>query len=131
MVGLITTFLFVNVAWVFFRAGTIQDAFLLLKKMVTGGLGSIDSEINESISKVLEVSLLERVDVLDIFERLPGIYSILFVSILTFICLFTRNSITRQKQMKLTVFYGVLTIILLFYCILSLSGISEFIYFNF
>lgn len=131
VIGLITTFLFVNVAWVFFRADTIQDAFLLLRKMVTGGFGSIDSEINESISKVLEVSLLERVDVLDIFERLPGIYSILFVSILTFICLFTRNSITRQKQMKLTVFYGVLTIILLFYCILSLSGISEFIYFNF
>ena len=36
-IGWITTFLFVNVAWVFFRATTLEDAFRVLKGMVNLG----------------------------------------------------------------------------------------------
>ena len=35
------TFLFINLAWVFFRAPDVSSALLLLKTAVTGGMGGI------------------------------------------------------------------------------------------
>ncbi|MCZ2257587.1 MBOAT family O-acyltransferase [Sporosarcina sp. G11-34] len=106
-----TTFLFVHLAWVFFRAVTFTDAVTVLKAMF--GLNGI---------------------------QLTGLYTVfneklwiigLYLVFGLLISWFAKNSIEIMKEEKRSVLRAICIAVLLFYSAMQLQQVSEFLYFNF
>jgi len=98
------TFVFVNVAWVFFRATSVRDASALLQGMV--GMHGIATP---------------RASPLEILLVITGLFIVLGGT--------TSNAIVEQRA--LTLRNAALAAVLLSAGFLSLSQTSPFIYFNF
>lgn len=106
----VTTFLFVNFAWVFFRAANWGDATKIIKAMF--GLG------NSGMSFGL--------------ERLGGdVLSYIWLMGALVLVLFLPNSNTIQERLQPRFGWGVTMIALGVVAILSMYKVSEFIYFGF
>jgi len=109
------TFNFVNIAWVFFRAKEWDDAIKVLKGMIS---------FNE-IMIPLSLSLPN-------FQQLSGEKpSIVLLCLGFIIILLFKNSIEKLRVFRL----GYKTVLLSVFCfvsgVLSLTKVSEFLYFNF
>ena len=123
----ISTFLFVNIAWVFFRAESIGHAVGILKALLSMRLIEISSDLVTSMT-VPEINLLL------IFtgkDKLPLILypALFFIGI--WICVNSRNVKERMEKFKPGILQAIATIVLIVWSILSLSNVSEFIYMNF
>ena len=122
------TFLFVNIAWVFFRAESFAQAFELLGRVFTGGCGGLPFYFTACFEpKGLEV-ILQR---LPLSNLMPSILTFGFVAVTCFITFFTKNARERVEQGKLTVWKAILAAGLLVWCVLSFENVSAFLYFNF
>ena len=114
------TFGFVVVAWVFFRATSLSDALAILRSMVMMDFGPLRSEITSAFA-------------------LPGgfhpgynaLYMLVWYAASLFACLGMRNTYEKTMAFKPTLANSFSTVILILYCVLSLSGVSVFLYFNF
>jgi len=107
--GWFITFNFVNIAWVFFRAKDFES----VEKILGGMIG---------VSGVVLPNVLEG------FISSKDLRLIIIVAILTMIM---KNSFEWSQKLKPTIKFQLLTIALLAYGILSLSNVSEFLYFQF
>ena len=114
------TFGFVVVAWVFFRATSLTDALAIVKSMMMMNFGPLRSEITSAFA-------------------LPGgfhagynaLYMMVWYVASLFACLGMRNTYEKTMAFKPTLANSFSTVILILYCVLSLSGVSVFLYFNF
>lgn len=122
------TFLFVNVTWVFFRAADFGQAFALLGKVFTGGMGALPYYFTACFRVKGLDAVLQR---LPMKEHLPMIMTAIFVAVICYVTFFTRNVWERAKEKKLTPWRAVLAAGLLVWCILSFENVSTFLYFNF
>ena len=127
------TFLFVNIAWVYFRAETITYANMMLQQLISFQFKPLSADM---IATVLpsEFNMIQKV-VLH-YSPLTVYYSgsVLLIIFLLF-ALFagtcmrnTRQRITTFKPNKRTMF---ITILLLIWSILSFSEVGTFLYVNF
>lgn len=129
-ISVLLTFAFVNVAWIFFRAPGIAEACTLINRIFTGDW-SIPSE-----SFVEGFNLWEFWYVLKVLKLTAFKYSkyILAVAISIFtlgITFFAPNIHETVKKMKFNGISAIIVAVLLAWCIVSLSGVSTFLYFNF
>ena len=116
----IMTFLFVTVAWVFFRATSLADAMGILRSMLLMDFGPIRDSITGAFA-------------------LPGgirpgynaVFMLVWYALSLFACLGLRNTYEKTMDFKPTLANAVSTVVLILYCTLSLSGVSVFLYFNF
>ena len=114
------TFTFVVVAWVFFRATSLADAIAIIKSMLMMDFGPIRSGITSAFA-------------------LPGgfrsgynaIFMMAWYVLALIACLGMRNTYEKTMDFKPTLLNAMSTVILILYCVLSLSGVSVFLYFNF
>lgn len=125
VVSWISTFAFVNLAWVIFRADSLtqaRDFYLqffnfsehtsgarLLRHMVTGGF--------EFIGKIVPIP--------DVIFPI-GLFVFAFTA-----SVFMKNTNKKTAAFRPTVKRAVFTAALLFWCIMSLTGVSTFLYWNF
>jgi D-alanyl-lipoteichoic acid acyltransferase DltB (MBOAT superfamily) len=126
----IFTFIYVCLAWVFFRADTVSDACKVIGGVFTGSFALPSKAFAEGFNlkefwyvfKVLHI------------DRLP-VATYLLMIIFTVYALITvfalPNALTVTKQSRINAKTGILCGVLLLWCILSLSGVSAFLYFNF
>lgn len=123
----LTTFVFVNITWVFFRALTISDAGMLISRVFSGGF-QLQEELVDTLIHTVPIHVIKN-----IFE-FNGALNVILIAIMlgaTIICLFTKNVLERVKQFRPKVINLLTTVFLLIWSILSLSGVSTFLYFNF
>ena len=119
------TFMFVHLAWVFFRALTFGEAMTVLKAMF--GFNGIH----------LPIAFREHFPSLSSvwFGNLPFTDSLttLGVSLTLGLLLvwFAKNSLEIMEQKKRTVTMAIFVALLLFYSVTQLQNVSEFLYFNF
>lgn len=114
------TFLFVNLTWVIFRSESISQAKLFLKRLLDFGNMQINPSFMDSF-KMVELPLWltgHRV-----FTVL-GLYGAV-------LCLVMNARNMGETQLRPTFLRGAGTAILLVWSVLSLAGISGFIYFQF
>jgi len=122
------SFLFVNVAWVFFRAESFGQAFALLGRVVKGGWGSLPYYFTACFqAKGMDLIISH----LPAANLIPSILTALFVGVICFVTFFTRNARERVMDGKLTPWKAILAAGLLTWCILSFENVSAFLYFNF
>lgn len=123
------TFLFVNVAWVFFRAPDFSGALELLGRAVSGGLAKPEEWLLSGLfSKeigAVELLIPGAADWVNIL-RVIGLYGIGLLA-----ALWPRNTITQMDRFHPTLWRGAVLVIGLTWSILSFTGITTFIYSNF
>ncbi|MCM1466904.1 MAG: MBOAT family protein [Alistipes sp.] len=126
----ICTFIFINCTWIIFRAQSMEKAWNFIKKLFCMNTLSVRQELLESV-RLAEFDFLEMR--FGIFRYLPSriwgfhILSLLFLSFL--IVLLGRNC--QEKKFIPTWGNAVFTIVLMVWSVMSLSGVSAFLYFNF
>lgn len=132
----LVTFMTVNVLWVFFRADNLAAAVAMLRKMFDWG--SIQPGLWRNLSLDFEVCF-ETVEFeflsssfRPVRQLMEGIYAlplrVYFIAAFAIILL-GKNS--KEIKFKPTAARAVLTVVLLVWSILSFSGMSEFLYFDF
>lgn len=125
------TFLFVTFAWSLFRAQSLTQAGLLWKQLFTGGLGEIYAPITDKFQELVEISFLYRAGLGGLMNAFPWLPLTIFTVITLFTCFTMKNTQEKAASLKLTTGKMLTVVILVFWSVLSLSEISEFLYFNF
>ncbi|QIE60628.1 MBOAT family protein [Rasiella rasia] len=108
--NIVGTFMLVNIAWIFFRADTLQIAYNYIKTMLTDG--SLSMGVFTSSSK----SLL--------------FFAIILISVLTLL-LFEYFSIKKKRDLVLFNRVSAIVIVLMIVFFGAFKNASEFIYFQF
>ncbi len=124
------TFFLVNVSMVLFRSPTLHDAGLLFSRMATGGMAAPSPGIYEGF-RLPEFWYVIKVLGLD---RLPGSGMYLCVAFLAFsfwAVFAAKDAETKTARFTPRAWNMLGTALLYGWCILSLSGVSTFLYFNF
>ena len=130
IIGCIFTFVYVSVAWVYFRASSVEQANTLLMNVFTKpfalpGDGFADAfNLGEFwyILKILKVAALPYAK-----YYIMILFSVVVVAI-TFI---GKNIDELAEKFKPTIWNAIVTAVLFIWCVVSLSGVSTFLYFNF
>ena len=127
------TFIFVNITWVFFRASTLNEALEFFRQFINFKTIPVNIEL---IAKATpdEMQLVQWL-ILNSSNKAPYLSGCIiiigFLLICTFISMYCKNSTERINTLKLSELTVATTVILLVMSILSLSGVTEFIYENF
>lgn len=128
-VSRIMLFVYVGVAWVFFRAPDVSQAIELLRRVGVGA-GSLSMDLAECFQLdefwyVLKVLHLDSMS----FSR----YILMFAALLVSGCLsmIGPDAAVRTEKMKYRTASAVLLGGILVWCILTFSKVSTFLYFNF
>ena len=124
------TFIFLNITWIFFRASSLKQAGGLLKKIVTSFEWKLQSGLMQQFD-VLEFTYIEEHvgPLLRIVKAHPQIHLLIWMTIGLFIALVPKN--LYEKEFKPGIVNAMISIVLLVWCIMSFSGVSTFLYFNF
>lgn len=130
LAGCMFTFIYVSIAWVYFRAESVGQANILLTNIFNKPWALPGSAFTNAFN------LGEFWYVLKIFNvaSLPfaNYYIMILFSIFTVLITFLGKNIDElAERFKPTVFNAVLTSILFIWCVVSFSGVSTFLYFNF
>ena len=127
------TFIFVNISWVFFRAPTLSEAATFFRQFINFKKIPVNIELVAAATPD-EMQLLQWL-ILNLGNKAPYISGciiiISFLLICTFISMYCKNSVKRLETLKLSGLTVLTTVILLVMSVLSLSGVTEFIYENF
>lgn len=122
------TFSFVNAAWVFFRATTVNQAVSVLKGMI--GLNGIEyPSIAHALNRALSITLKTDVQLLFTSQQIMQYCAALLIFL--GIVVFAKNTVERMNAFNMNMAKVVFLSILTTASILSLSKVSAFLYFNF
>ncbi|CAA6819725.1 MAG: Probable poly(beta-D-mannuronate) O-acetylase (EC [uncultured Sulfurovum sp.] len=121
------TFNFINVAWVFFRAKSFDDALTLLSAMFMGDF-VVPSFIRRMYPVITEWGIKSDYWWLKFYQN--DVYILLWLVAGTAVVLLLPNSMQWMKKFRANPFYISFTIAL-FMAVFLLHRKSEFIYFNF
>lgn len=131
IVNTFITFLVFNFTFVYFRAESVHDGTQFLKKVFSGSFGSVLPELSEALTALLEIKILARIVPDSIMMIVPGLF-VYAIIIIGLVAVFTmKNTQEKAAQGVVKVKRLLSTWIILVWCILSFSGVSEFLYFNF
>ena len=130
IVGIVFTFLFVNIAWVYFRAESVSQANELITKVFTGGFHIPNIQISDAFN-LDEFWYVLKVLKLTDFTYSNEILMIVFTLIILLFVFLGRNVHELAAKWKPTVINAIITACLFIWCVVSLSGVSTFLYFNF
>lgn len=126
------TFCFINFSWIIFRANSLSDCKQFISRFIYGWENGIT--IHNSLLQcfdVIELTYIEEhiVFLTSLTGKFPSLNMWFICLIAFFIVFFIKNP--HKKPFKATLPNAILCIILLVWSILSLSGLSTFLYFNF
>lgn len=126
----IATFLYVSVAWVYFRAENIGQANMLLRTACVGEAKRISMDLAECLQPdefwyVIKVLHLDNLS----FSRYILMFLILAAGL--YLSMAGKNAKERVARLKYGPVSAVVLVVLAVWCILSFSGVSTFLYFNF
>lgn len=129
-VSQIATFLYVSVAWVYFRAESIAQANALLRTAWKGEVKRLSMDLAECMQMdefwyVIKVLHLDNLS----FSR----YILMFLMLAAglYLSMAGKNAQERVARLKYGPVSAAVLVVLMVWCILSFSGVSTFLYFNF
>ena len=124
------TFLYVNVAWVFFRSPSIEEALTLFKRMFTGGIALPLEAIYDAFN-LDEFWYVMKVLHLTDFTFSRYILMIVFTLVILLVTFFGKNVHELAAKWKMSWISAIAVAVVFVWCVVSLSGVSTFLYFNF
>lgn len=131
LIRVLSTFCFCSIAWSMFRAESLEQGFLMIKNLGVAGDGRVYEPLIEAFDKLLEVKLLGWMGLGPQMQACPWLIPAVFAALLVCACLWMRNTQEKVADGRYGLWRIVVTVGLLIWSILSLSEVSEFLYFNF
>lgn len=125
------TFVFVNAAWVFFRAESIRDAVSLLQKPISTEWGAVNANISSVFLLPEFEVILGPIRVFSYLESHTGLCSAIFFGSAMALILCAKNAYQHMCSDKRSFGSLLFAAFLLIWCIFSFAGVSTFLYFNF
>lgn len=125
------TFLFVNVTWMIFRADTIKQGLKIVWRIAGCHSTAISSSIINCFILPEFNWLSQRWSLLNNIANKWFNGFFMWVAIIGAIFIIMNCKNCQEREFKPTVRNAVLTIVLIFWSIMSFSGVSTFLYFNF
>ena len=116
-------FLFLNLTWIVFRSRSLSQAALLVKRVFAGGLG-ISEQLRYDMSQISFLDMLNTHIPMRVLLVLCSVFAIVH-------CVFCKNTHEYIACKKTSIPSLCLCVILFLISVLSLSGVSTFLYFNF
>lgn len=126
--GWLLTFLFVNFCWVFFRAPDIGQAFTLLSRF-GAGFGPLPDALTACF-QTSEWTVLQQIPLLNVPAFEPAVCVLFLLGALAG-AIFPRNMQRRLADFEPSMPLCIGASLLLVWSVLSLSGVSTFLYFTF
>ena len=126
----LVTFLYVNAAWVFFRSESIGQAVELFKRMFTGGIAIPSVTIAEAFNLDEFWYVLKVLHLTD-FTYSKYILMVAFTIVILLATFFGKNVQEIAKTWKMSWISAIVIAVVFVWCVVSLSGVSTFLYFNF
>jgi len=127
------TFVFINLAWVYFRADSISLANQMIMKIFSLDFGSVGNALLLTV-KTSEFALIERIlgKFVPSFSSLYG-YALLagMFGFAVFASAKMKNTNERIELFNPNFIRCIISCLLTVWSIISLSGVSTFLYFNF
>ena len=130
VVKVLLTFIYVNIAWVFFRSESIEQALTFFKRIFTGGI-ALPVEVIYDAFNLDEFWYVMKVLHLTDFAYSNYILMVLFTVVTLLVTFFGRNVHELAKRWKMSWVSAVAIAVVFIWCVVSLSGVSTFLYFNF
>lgn len=126
-IKIIATFLFVNFAWIFFRSPSIGSAWTIIKRIFSFEGNGISTDFMECFH-IPELQILtSRYVGFDNFIDMIPAYGVIGYLVIAFALIFIIQD-RMTKNFKPTVIKCIISVLLLFVSIISLSTVVEFIY---
>jgi alginate O-acetyltransferase complex protein AlgI len=120
------TFNFVNLAWIFFRATSWEDATKVLKGMA--GLNGIAIPNFEKLLFLESYGVTFASYFVDLGQLIIIIPSLILILI---VVVFNKNSNKLSQNFRPNILVSIFISVIFVYCISNFNKISEFLYFNF
>lgn len=130
LLGHVYMFIFINATWVVFRAKSVADVKRIYQSL-TVKAGGVSERITSEVNDLVEVRLLARLGFLDLFEKYPALPCISFLFILLIAVYFCKNTQEKVANSQFGVKRSLITMLLIIWSVISMSEVSEFLYFNF
>ena len=124
------TFLYVNAAWVFFRSESIGQAVALFKRMFMGGIAIPSVTIAEAFNLDEFWYVLKVLHLTD-FTYSKYILMVAFAIVILLVTFFGKNVQEMARKWRMSFVSAIMLAIVFVWCVVSLSGVSTFLYFNF
>lgn len=128
--GVFFTFLYVNVAWIFFRAPSVKEAVGMLQTIFSCSFGKINRELAGCFN-LDEFWYVIKVLGLDGWQYAHYILMALILVILLLIVFFGKTAAEYVSTVKPNAVNTAVMAIMLVWSILSFSQVSSFLYVNF
>ena len=125
------TFIEVTVLWSLFRADSIAQ-FAKLWSRIINSLNYTtgpSTGMADALSGMIEMNLLMKIIPASLVSA--GVWIIVFILIALIVCFFAKNSAAVTAKFKPDGFHMAVTAILMIWSVMSLSGVTQFIYSNF
>ena len=130
ILAVFVTFLYVNVAWVFFRAPDLKEALALLKTIISCNFARINRNL-AGCFHLDEFWYVIKVLHLDSWQYAHYILMVLMLVFALILVFFAKTAVTVSGKIKPTVVNTVLLAVLFVWCVVTFSEVSTFLYFNF
>ncbi len=129
-ISVIATFLYVNVAWVFFRAPSVEDAITLLKKAVNFTDGRVSKNLAECFN-LDEFWYVIKVLGIDSWQHAHYILMIVILVVALVIVFFAKPALHISRKLKPGLMITMVFAVLFVWCVVTFSQVSSFLYVNF
>ncbi|MGL5258756.1 MAG: MBOAT family O-acyltransferase [Lachnospiraceae bacterium] len=129
--GVAITFVFVNLANILFRSQSVGQAKEFLLGMIFNKGDGISYKILEEVNNWVEVRLLIRLGLQTVVDAYPVLPLIAIMGMIALITFIGKNTQEKSKKEYLGKREMILTVFLFVWSVISLSDVSEFLYFNF
>lgn len=144
-IGFIYTFSFVNLAWVFFRADTIENALNIFKRILHGGFAAsgfgstlmgtsalIVPGISEAVVNNSSSAVLSHLGIDYLANPLVAeIYTVLFIVLALYLAIKHINTGEIVSRNVTKTSYAILVGMVFIISVIAISSVSAFLYFNF
>lgn len=124
-------FVLTTFAWSIFRAESLSQAGQLWNRLFTGEIGKISGQITSVFNDTMEIRLLVRMKLLPFLSGHPGVPAVAMTVVLLIACFFMKNTTQKTEQMKWNAWKMLVTVGLIFWSVMSLADITQFLYVNF
>lgn len=118
------TFLLVDFAWILFRAPSFEDAGKMYRAIFLGGFGKVDGKLCSFFKVPLVNGILA-------FERPEWLVMAVFTVLVLAGMFFGRNVQDRAETMEYGWRTSIVVVFIMLLSLLTFSGVSTFVYFNF
>lgn len=124
------TFLAVDMLWIMFRADSLSQAWQMYGNLLKPWTLRLSEGLMQQFEVIEFTYIVEHVSVLtDFVNAFPATYLVVLLGLSLFIALVPKNC--HEKEFTPTGGRAVYTVLLMVWSIVSLSGLSTFLYFNF